>query len=352
MNAPALVSVVIPVYNAPVEMFSSCLQSVLSQTQPAFEVIVVDDGSRPELAKRYRDICEKYTQVVFTAQTNCGASAARNAGTRFARGDYVAYVDADDLVQPWYLAEALDSIRAHELDFAIGGCCHEPFRAVQAHGLPETEIFTGDMTPIVRHFQEEGALVIKGPEGWAMGSGPGARLLRADIAKRCAFPENVPLNEDTLWNMDVLHVCKRVGVVKSIWYTIRDTRGSVTKQYRPNCVTETETQLAMVRRALDAHYPAAIGAYYARVTQDFGRVMHLGVMHKLHSLTAWEQYRTVKRLLTREPWKEAFAKVDIQLLNRNRKLLVALARLRLYGAVWMISRLRVKQLEGRYGTEN
>lgn len=98
--AEPLVSVVIPVHNAE-RYVAETLDSVFAQTYPDIEVVVVDDGSSDdsELALApYRD------RIVYINQANAGVSAARNAGIRRATGEYVAFLDADDLWEPDKLA--------------------------------------------------------------------------------------------------------------------------------------------------------------------------------------------------------------------------------------------------------
>ena len=96
MNDP-LVSIIIPCYNAE-QWIAECIQSALDQTWPNKEVIVIDDGSTDAslaIAQRFAsDLVKVITQV------NSGAAAARNRGLREAQGDYIQYLDADDLVSP------------------------------------------------------------------------------------------------------------------------------------------------------------------------------------------------------------------------------------------------------------
>jgi GT2 family glycosyltransferase len=110
-------SVIIPVYNSE-ETLSRAIDSVLSQRYPAHEVIVVDDGSTddtPAVAARYG------SRIRYMRQDNAGVAAARNWGAQVARGDWLAFLDADD----WYY---LDRLRLHaewisedeRLDFLTG----------------------------------------------------------------------------------------------------------------------------------------------------------------------------------------------------------------------------------------
>lgn len=89
---PYSVSVVIPAYNVG-EYIARTLDSVLNQTHPADEIIIVDDGSTDNTAEVVRSYGSK---VKFIQQGNAGASAARNAGVKAARSEWIAFLDGDD----------------------------------------------------------------------------------------------------------------------------------------------------------------------------------------------------------------------------------------------------------------
>ena len=98
------VSVIIPVYQ--VENFlRRCVDSVLGQTLPDIEIILVDDGSPdqcPEICDAY---AESHDNVRVIHKENGGLSSARNAGMRAASGKYVLFVDSDDWIDPETAAE-------------------------------------------------------------------------------------------------------------------------------------------------------------------------------------------------------------------------------------------------------
>lgn len=98
-----LVSVIVPAYNAETTI-GACLSGMLTQTHPAVEVVVVDDGSTDETGQ----ICRAHgPRVRYLHQDNAGSSAARNKGLRHARGEFIAFCDADDMFLPAYLEAAL-----------------------------------------------------------------------------------------------------------------------------------------------------------------------------------------------------------------------------------------------------
>ena len=91
-------SVVIPMYNT-VNYVSACIDSVISQTYPAFEIILVNDGSTDGSDKVCEDYKNKYDNIIVVHKENGGSSSARNVGIRIARGDYIYFIDSDDLVK-------------------------------------------------------------------------------------------------------------------------------------------------------------------------------------------------------------------------------------------------------------
>ncbi len=103
MTAP-LVSILVPCHNA-APWLRATLDSALAQTHPRTEVIVIDDGSRDDSLALARTYESRGVRVV--AQPNRGASAARNHALRLATGDWIQFLDADDLLAPDKIARQL-----------------------------------------------------------------------------------------------------------------------------------------------------------------------------------------------------------------------------------------------------
>jgi hypothetical protein len=111
-----LISVIVACYNQ-ARFLSSSIESVLNQTYLQREVIVVDDGSsdHPET------VANQYTQISFIQQANQGASAARNAGWRKSRGEFLVFLDADDRLLPNALSVGQRSFHEHpDCGFVFG----------------------------------------------------------------------------------------------------------------------------------------------------------------------------------------------------------------------------------------
>lgn len=108
MNSEPLVSILIPAYNAE-KWIAETIQSAMRQTWEPKEIIVVDDGSSDrtfEVARRFESQC-----VRVVAQTNQGAANARNTAFSLSRGDYIQWLDADDLLAPDKIAKQMQACR-------------------------------------------------------------------------------------------------------------------------------------------------------------------------------------------------------------------------------------------------
>lgn len=89
------VSVVIPCYNMKVYL-EECLSSILSQSLSEIEIICIDDGSKDGTKELLEDYQKKYNNIYLMGQENEGSGNARNKGIKFAHGEYIAFMDADD----------------------------------------------------------------------------------------------------------------------------------------------------------------------------------------------------------------------------------------------------------------
>lgn len=91
-------SVIVPVYNVQ-SYIEECLNSLLVQTEPFDEIILINDGSMDKSKEICESYCRQYTNVTLINQNNCGLAATRNLGLQIATGDYIIFVDSDDYIK-------------------------------------------------------------------------------------------------------------------------------------------------------------------------------------------------------------------------------------------------------------
>lgn len=126
------VSVIIPSYNR-AAFLPEAIESLLSQTYPVFEIIVVDDGSTDET----KEVCDRYPTVQYIYQKNQGVSVARNTGIHVSTGEYLLFLDSDDCLLPQAVEIGINCINAHpEVGFVFGNYI---FQSMNPDGSYKTE---------------------------------------------------------------------------------------------------------------------------------------------------------------------------------------------------------------------
>ncbi|XZE54247.1 glycosyltransferase family 2 protein [Planctomycetaceae bacterium SH139] len=179
MSGNNSVSVVIPCYNASL-FLRETISSVLSQTRAVKEVIVIDDGSTDDSAA----IAENFGNPVrVIRQHNQGESVARNRGIDEAQGEWLAFLDADDVWEPDRL-ERLAALQMHSPSSV--GCFfnglyrfHDKVRQQHSISRPTGE----DTRTVAEHLANGGVL-------------PSTALVLRELAQKVRFPENTRVNED------------------------------------------------------------------------------------------------------------------------------------------------------------
>ena len=115
-----VISVIVPIYKVE-QYLRQCVDSILNQTHSALEVILVDDGSPDGSGK----ICDEYaardSRVRVIHKKNGGLSDARNAGIDIAQGDYIAFVDSDDWLEPDTYESMLAAMEKYQAKLVCAG---------------------------------------------------------------------------------------------------------------------------------------------------------------------------------------------------------------------------------------
>lgn len=112
-----LVSIIIPVFNT-AKYLDYCFQSILKQTYKEIEVIIVDDGSTDnslDIIKKYVSLNENFKYFI---QKNSGQGVARNNGLKKAKGEFIQFVDSDDIIENNMIEKMINSLKKDSSDFS------------------------------------------------------------------------------------------------------------------------------------------------------------------------------------------------------------------------------------------
>ena len=201
------ISVIVPVYNVEKEL-PRCIESLLTQTYSNFELLLINDGSSdgsPEIMERY---AEKDPRIRTLHKKNGGVSSARNRGLEQAKGEYVCFVDADDVVASCYLEWLCRAIQESRLPLAI--CKQVDFEEKETD--PFCDLPT-EMPALKTHkienytFWDENVCTrcVRG-------------MMRADLVRDIRYDEQIAIGEDALFMVQALlrtkgYVCLPLSLI-------------------------------------------------------------------------------------------------------------------------------------------
>lgn len=198
------ISVIIPAYNAE-KYLSDAIVSVLKQTVPVDEIIVVDDGST-DGTKTIAQEFNKNVQYVY--QENKGVAAARNKGLNLSKGDFITFIDADDI----WLKNKI------ELQLQL-------FKKT-----PEAEMIIGFLQRVYKESNEEFFKVFDGDEPGIFVLQLGSTLIRKEVFKKVGnFDEEMTLSEDLDWFLRSREEGINVEVHEDVVQLYRQHEKNITK---------------------------------------------------------------------------------------------------------------------------
>ena len=118
MEKQVLISFIIPVYNIPTNMLYDCLNSIINLSLRRFEreIIIIDDGSMDNSAEVAASYCRNDKRFHLIQQPNSGSAVARNKGLSVAEGEYIQFLDADDLLNSDKLRLQSEYMTANKID--------------------------------------------------------------------------------------------------------------------------------------------------------------------------------------------------------------------------------------------
>ncbi len=219
MTTPALVSIVTPAYNVG-RFVRSCAASILGQSYPHLEWIVVDDGSTDDTRAILEEIAAGDPRVTLIAQDNAGIPIARNKAMARATGDYFAFIDADDLWHPRLLERCVPLMERHKLDFI----------SFTLEEVPQAFKVPADATPGTGD-----AAVYPDPWAHTHGAYPADRIMGNKLYRRASFPglsfaPALKEAEDVAFAWQVRAMAQRIGVIPDALYYYRKNADSISRQ--------------------------------------------------------------------------------------------------------------------------
>lgn len=195
MEKEPRISVIIPVHNR-AEMLGNAVESVLSQTYRNFELIVVDDGSTEDLSYVKKLVASSGNKMIRIE--HAGVAAARNQGVKLSSGEWLSFLDSDDIWLPHKLQQQIDFHESNP-NIVVSQCAENWFRHGRRVNKPE------------KHHLASGKIFSRSVEHCCISSSS-VMISREIFEEFCGFDSRYPVCEDyDLWLR--LTLCHEVGAI-------------------------------------------------------------------------------------------------------------------------------------------
>lgn len=225
-----MISIIVPVYNCR-NSLNYCINSILRQTYADFELILVDDGSTDKSDMLCDAYAKKDSRIRVIHKKNGGVSSARNAGIDKSSGEYIAFCDSDDYLEPDYLDTLIQTAKSNP------GCGHIwcCFQTVTGYQKENAVPNLTTIEPILYYTRREYMTL---HELW-LDTGPWNKLYKREIIQSAElqFSEDFSLGEDWLFNLTYLDssLNDQIAVItKPLYNYVRGNNNSLDSMYRDN----------------------------------------------------------------------------------------------------------------------
>lgn len=237
------ISVIVPVYNNEL-LIGRCIGSILAQTYTNYEIIIVNDGSTDHSIQVCNTLSAKDSRIKVYDKENGGSNSARKYGVERSTGEFIRFVDSDDLIPQKSLELLLNKLQKYDLDIVQG----------------INSYMTYDGNCVQSHYEKEGifdtntflTMVLNGK----CNSGPWASLYKKELFSKDTFnlPKEVKLNEDKYMNVCLGLKAKRIGIFNDInIYTYMQNEKSVTQSYEFKSTKPFELLYNHIERVITEH---------------------------------------------------------------------------------------------------
>lgn len=232
-------SIIVPVYNTE-QYVGECINSILSQTNRDFELIVIDDGSNDRSIEIVEKAIEKHPDCTLIKRNHTGVCCARNNGIEAARGDYICFVDSDDILYPDYIESLSEAAQENEPDVIY-------FYSLYGTQTDRKRLESADMLSALTRedicYLSAAALYhtpeVDSADGRYFGINSFSACLQ--VYKRALYIDNgvrytdgIKRSEDGLLNLEILNYANSGVIIKKPLYIYRTDNVSATRSYIPD----------------------------------------------------------------------------------------------------------------------
>lgn len=325
MNESVLVSVVIPVYNVE-QYLDRCVKSVINQTYPNLEIILVDDGSPDKCPILCDEWAKKDKRIKVIHKKNAGLGMARNTGIDNSTGAYICFFDSDDYIEINAIYECVKRIQSYKPDIILFGSNTINNKAeIVSNMIPDTPKDYYENDEIINYILPN----LMGPDPI---SGKNSNLQMSAWAamysnklikeKNWRFvSEREYISEDFYSLLSLYKYVTSVVVIKEAFYNYCYNSTSLTHAYRKDRFEKVcFCHNGMLDICKKLNYPEIIKQNINH--QFLGNIIFTQKMVVKSNLRCWEKVEEIRRMINDKYFIKTIRELNVSEENLNRKIYI------------------------------
>lgn len=341
------VSIIIPVYNTPKDFLDECINSIVNQTYRNIEIIIVDDGSKEEVA----GICESYKaiddRICVVHQKNQGVSAARNNGIDKASGEWILFVDSDDYLKN----NAVEILINESNDAEIIISRTKVNIQGNVYGLAEKRRYnkTNNEELIKGIFSTRDSL-------FSYIDGLWSKLYSLQFLKKMnlKFKTDLSFGEDVMFNITAYSLAENITYIPDVLYIWRrDNEESVTRKYNPKLREKLTKLISYIDEEFERKKIKLDRQIFLEyISKVIKNIVFMQVYHPNNNCSNKEKKEILKQLVSDKYYAECINNVEIRRLHTDRKIIIYALRSKCYFLINILMMVRkIKHLKNNGGKE-
>jgi glycosyltransferase EpsH len=289
-----LLSVIVPIYNGE-KYLNECIESIVNQTYKNLEILCINDGSTDRSLEILQKWQNRDNRIKVYSQDNSGVATARNVGIREARGEFVSFVDCDDMIA----CNAIELLYKYGemFDISIGKATHDIMNIPSDVSRLEVEPYKLKLI-ILNYKKYNGKFLDKNfsfEDQWGAAISCG-RLYRREmlVANNILYPKSVVLGEDVVFNLMAYTYAQKCVLIDKPIYYYRPNELSVTSNFQPRRYANTLLLAKEVFNLIDIGDKEQLGAAQQFI---YGRIVHCYMGYFCYLKDKEQRKREEKKLL-------------------------------------------------------
>jgi len=337
------ITLIVACYNV-APFLEECLQSILDQSYPHFQVLAINDGSSDATPMIIDEFARKDARITPIHQKNEGISSVRNKGIEMTNTSFLCFIDGDDFLDSDYLYSLQFEKESYDLILCSYNRVFLNFNKVRELGWSGPYSALELQRRIIGLVFEE----LSAPDSLDNFSTVWAKIYKTDIIKKFNIffesTENIGTSEDTLFNIHYLNCVQNIFVIDKPLYQYRKNNfSSITSSYKYRLEEQWEVLFGLIEPFTKGKSKNFKIAFHNRIALS---LIGLGLNEMLNPAGFWAQYSTLKALLQKPRYQQAYAQLETRYFPVHWRLFFGMAKYRiplgvllmLKGIQWMIKK--------------